>query len=464
MIVVLATLCVATLTLEDILESVSKHYPKVRAAQQKIQAAEGLLTSSRGDFDLKIDTSGGLDPTGYYQAPNADFSLNQMLPFGGIKLGAGYRWGEDLPPYDGKRWTSNDGEAYVKLHAPLLRDRAIDESRLRVMLSQLGVEIAELEAARLQLDVWYEASLKYWKWVATGQELKLRERLLALAEQRERAAIERVARGDAPEIARIDAETFSLSRRETVQEVTVALEVAALDLSVYWRTNDGDPRLPGPDQLPMLPEPTGSTPDLDNEPLRLAFSRRPVLQVFVRERRALEQDLALSSNERLPTLNLELKGSQDFGERGQYGSSPTDITRNESELMITLTGSFPIQQRKARGKQAAVRAKLRELEEELRLVRDLMKAEVNATVTTLKTAHSRAQLAKRAQELSLKLESAERRKFDLGQSNILFLLAREEFSADASVKYIKANLDLQWARAAYERALALRLQNKVAGQ
>lgn len=441
------------LTLDAVLDSTRSHYPKLTAADRKVEEARGKLLANRGVFDLKLAAEGKRDVLGFYDKTDLGVGLEQGLSFGGIDLEGGYRYGEDFPVYKGGSVTSDRGEAFIGANIPLWQDRAIDARRLGVQVSEVEVELQDLNRQLTILQVLGKATRLYWKWVSAGQKKQIIERLLDLAEVRQEAVKRQVEQGSSPEILLRDNMRLIVSRRNLLVGAEVELAAAALDLSLFFRDAEGRPVVPTEQMLPdEFPEPR----PVDNLPVvehvEALPTTRPDLRFFDGLMRQVEVERRFGENLGAPTVDLVVKASQDVGESVLYGASPSDKTINEAEVGVGLKLALPLQRRKGRGEVMRTSAALERLRADYALASQQATAELRQAYVRLEAAVRQIDLVREAFELSLQLEAAERRKFELGQSNLLFVNEREVTTANEATKVISALRTYHEALALYRVA------------
>lgn len=440
------------LRLEGVLSSIDRHFPLVEAARRDQQAAEAELLSARGAFDPTVRTRLDGAPLGGYQNGRFDLLFDAPTPLWGTNLFAGYRvsFGK-FAVYDGKFETNQYGELRAGLSIPLVRNGATDRRRAGIARAELGVPVSATGIKQARIDAMRTGSFRYWEWVAAGQRLNVAKFLLKLAETRDTATEDRVRRGDLARIDRIDNQRAVLGRRGAVVTAERALQAAAIELSIYLRDERGDPRLPDASQLPAeLPGPESSMPETgsgDADPASVALKNRPELERLrlLREQQRIERDLA--RNQMLPAIDLLAIASQDFGP-GNPILAPTVLEGGVSIELPTLN-------RTARGRRQAAEAALARLDAQARFTRDRIRAELADVLSALATARDRVRIAREEVALSREVEEAERTRFTLGDSNLIFVNLREQATAEAALREIDARLDYHRARAAYRAVLAI---------
>jgi len=311
----------------------------------------------------------------------------------------------------------------------------------------IGQEIAGFDVDLKRLETLRDAADAYWKWVAAGQKFDVAERLLSIAVARDQQIAARVRSGDLPEIESVDNERVIIERRERLVAAERSLQEAAIKLSLYYRDGEGRPVVPRldyhPPTFPMPREPAERAFDAG---LRRAMLKRPEVQALTRALDAVEFDVEYARNRFLPDLSLKFEASKDLG----TGPKSLDPTRIDTYL----TFSLPIPLREARGSTRAAESKREAVSAELRYVRDAVTAQVQDARSAVAAAFQRVELARRATVLALRLEDAERKRFEFGQSTILIVNLREQASADAASKEVDALYAFYAALATFAAASA----------
>lgn len=437
------------LTLAEILESTRVHYPPLLAAIQEIELAEGGRRAALGKFDTGLSFGGAADRFGFYENYRLDVGLEQSLQLWGAKLYAGWRLGQgDFAPYSGLLETRDGGEVRAGIKLPLLRDRGIDRSRAKLEQARIGVTLAELSVVEQQILVRQLATWAYWDWVAAGGSFEVARDLLELALARDAFLRESVDAGALPEIEVTDNRRAILKRRSDLVSAERQLSKAAIYLSLYYRDAQGEPVVPEPVRLPGgFPSPEPFDPARFEEDVALALGRRPELQSVRAEAEGVRVDERLGSNLAMPGLDLAL------GATVESGASP-DVKRGPSELKAGLVLSLPVQRREGLGKRQQARAKLEQLRRKEQFLSEKIEAEVRDAAIALKAAFEKASLLDEEVEVTRELESLERERFELGDTNLFTVNLREAAAADAEYRRIESLADYQRAKALYELVLA----------
>jgi len=439
------------LRLQDVIDSVYSSYPLLQVAFNARLIADGELLSSQGGFDLKLKGGGTSGPLGFYKTYRYGTGVSQPLfsggeVFGGYKIGRG-----NFQPWFGERQTNDGGEFSAGFAIPLAQNRQIDARRAALFRATYGRDAVEPDIQTQTIAFVWKASYTYWQWVAAGRNHQIARSLLEIARQRNKGLRKRVDVGDLPRIELTDNQRLIVSRQATLIEAKRKLQQSAIKLSLFLRTPDGLPTVPSEDQLPpAFPEATSVDSDQMDGDIQSALSNRPELVLLELLRMQLDVDLAQARNLYLPMVDAVLYASQDMG-----GAASSKRDKTPFELEASLQVSLPLQRRKARGKIQSIEGKRQQLSVKIGFTQDKIVTEVQQVYAALLAAYDRIAKARQSLELAHTMEEAERRKFDLGDSNLLLVNLRELSTADAAKTVLQTLLDYFQAQADYRAAMAL---------
>jgi hypothetical protein len=405
------------LTLSDVILSVYETYPLFEVALRERDIAAGKELAAWGEFDTELKAYSLTNPMGYYQRYRTLAKLDQPLyqggnVFGGYKIGRG-----EFHPAWYNDETNLGGEFSMGLGVPLLKDRLIDKRRSGVMQASLARQAVEPAVQTQWLSFVRDASQTYWYWVETGQTLQAHRQLLRLAQDRVEQIEQRVLAGDLERIARIDNQRLIALRETKVIESQRKLQRAAIKLSLFLRTPDGQPQLP--DGL-LLPRsfPESAPPDIGqmDQDIQTALAARPELTELELLVQQVRVELAQAENMLLPKLEAVVGVSKDVG-----GPVNEKGTKSPFELEAGVYGEVPLQRREARGKIVAARGKLMQLNAKREFVADKIVAEVQDALSALDAASG--QIAQTLRNLELSREALEmgRTAFDAGDIDLIVL-------------------------------------------
>ena len=441
------------LALEEVLDSVERHYPMLQAAEEERAIAGGRLLTAMGAFDTNARFSSNNMPLGTYENYRFLTGVEQAFAGSGATLFATYRGGYgDFPIYYGERKTADGGEFRAGATVPLLRDRAIDRRRANLQQARIGVEAADPIIDRTRLDIYRSAARVYWVWVTAGERLRLAQKLVDLAVERDKQLQALEKNKLVAPIDRVDNQQNVAARNAILIESQLRFQQASVDLSLFHRDANGQPLLPAPERLPRFPELTRPSEKDFAATLENAYQNRPELKRLRLQREALEVERRLAENQLLPALNSYLVGSQDIGQ-GKPSSGPSRLDRSSLEAGVEF--QVPIQRRDAMGRVAAARAQIRQLFQQEQLARDTIRAEVQSAFANLERAYELRRQAQQRVTLARQVAEAERQRLSAGDSDVLRVTLREQAVFDAEMieigavaEYFRATADFQAATGA----------------
>jgi cobalt-zinc-cadmium efflux system outer membrane protein len=439
------------LTLGEVLESVRRHYPLLRAIEQERGVAAGRLTSAMGAFDTNIDMAGNALAPGTYESYQSNFGLSQLLQRGGMQVFGGYRTGlGNFPTYYLNQLTADAGEFRGGLTMPLARDRAIDSARGGRDKARIERQLAEPTIVRSRLDYMLAATRSYWIWLGSGEREKATERLEQLAVRRDSEIAAKVDRGVMANVERIDNQKNIALRRGLIVQADRAVQQSTIDLSLFLRDDRGKPVLAGPRRMTPLPEPVQPTVTFFEESLSRALTSRPEFRQLALKRQKLFVERKLAANDMKPGIDAQILGNQDAGAGQSPLSGPFGL--NRQVLQASLVFQMPAQRRDARGRLQSVDSQLVQIERQLDYTYDQIRAEVQDSYSKLERAFEFHRQTLLQEELAALVAEAEREQFRLGRSDILRVTLREQAKFDADLleiaarqEYWKADADIRAA-------------------
>jgi outer membrane protein, heavy metal efflux system len=440
------------LTLDMVTNAAKKSFPSLLSTEQRKQVAAGELIAAEGGFDTLLKSQNRWSITGLYENENNDVSLEQPTKLWGTTFFGGWRRGiGDYPVYEGKSQTTESGEARIGVNVPLWRNREIDRRRASLQQAEWGQLIAGHEYEQALIDATRVASYRYWDWVLAGQRLMVAKHLLYIAEQRDNGIRERVEAGDIPEFEALDNQRAIIERQERVVAAQRLLEQSAIQLSLYWRDDAGQPQLPTDEQLPeQFPDPDSIKTLSFAEAMQTSLKQRPEPKRLELQTKQTQTELELQQNQRSPAVDLTLSAANDIGNSKEK--------LNRSELYVGLNIDIPLQQRVATGRAKVAAANIRRLNLDRQLQDERIAAEVKDVYSALSALQKRLSLSADQLAAAEQLAEGEKTRFDLGESTLLFVNLREIAKGDAALQYAEATASLFRSYADYQAILGIKEQ------
>ena len=435
---------------EEVLRSSALTFPSILESFEREAAARGDQLAADGAFDLMLKGEYYDRVTGTWSGGYGKVEAVQPLrPYGAEVFGS-YRVSDGrFPIYENINNTNQLGEFKVGALFSLLRDSRIDQRRFGIEDTRLAAGQAGLDVLLVQLNVQHEALRAYWRWVAAGNEIRVYEELLEIAEARAIGLTRQVREGASPAIALTENEQNVIRRRTLLEEARRNFLTASNSLAFYIRDGSGQMIVPNREQLPPA-ERLGQLPAVEgliDAPLGEVIQNRPELQTF---RLALERaanKVELRRNDLQPQLDASVEVSRDFGPIGDGGP-----TFDSTDTVVGVTFTVPLQRRAARGAVQRAEAELREVEWRQRRITDQIQVELDNILASLDAALRLANLAGDEVRQATAMVQAERTRFRLGAGDFFLVNLREESAADAQIRAIRADLSGRLAAASFNAA------------
>jgi outer membrane protein TolC len=435
---------------EEVLRSSALTFPSILEAFEREAAARSDQLSADGAFDLMLKGEAYDRLTGFYSGGFAKAEVRQPLrPFGAEVFGSYRVSNGDFPTYENENYTNNLGELKVGALFSLLRNRDIDSRRFAIEDTRLAASQARLDVMLVQLNVQLEALRAYWRWVVAGEEIRVFEELLEIAEARQVGLTREVREGARAAIALTENEQNLLQRRALLEQARRDFQTASNSLGFYLRGSDGQLIVPTREMLPDAAriKPVAPVEQLVATPMSEVIASRPELQTFKLALERANNRVALRRNDLQPKLDASVELSRDFGQIGPGGPG-----FDSTDTVVGLTFTVPLQRREARGRLRRAEAELRETELRQRRIADQITTEVGNILANLGAAVRLAELARAEVRQAGQLVQAERTRFRLGAGDFFLVNLREERAADAQVRAIRAELAGRLAEASYNAA------------
>ena len=439
------------LLLSDVIASTYRAFPLLEIARLQSGVAAGQQVSAWGAYDTKLEYYSLNQPVGFYETYRNGIGVARQLWWGGY-ASAGYTVGRgSFEPWYRERQTDSGGEFKVGLVQPLLQGRAIDPQRVELFQANLQRQAVEPEIQHQVLVAGREASIAYWMWVEIGNVLKTQERLLDIAVKRGeqlqlKLANKRSTRLDVAQNAQLIEE-----RILKVNETKLKFRDTAFKLSMFLRDEQGAPRLPPPEWLPIdFPAITEIPPGNFEQDFQNAMASRPELLLINLDMQSLRLDLSLARNQTLPNVDMTLRASQDMG----LQTSQTN-DKEEFQLEAGIIGDVPIQRRKAFGKIQKTQAKMAQISQKYEFQRNKIGVELQSARNALDIAQQNVVAARELLKLANETLDLFRLEFDANRRDVFFLLGQEVKVNDSEVKLLEAERDFYIALASMQAALGL---------
>jgi len=432
-------------SLQDLAELVFANHPIVKQAALLSGEARSQVLQARGGFDPKLSADfhrkqfGGTD---YYNKWGNELKV-PLWP-GGIDLKASYdRYvGTYVNP---ETHTPLSGLAGVGLSIPIGQGLLIDARRSTLRQAQIMQAAAEADRVKQINEVWLQAAKDYWNWYYSYQQAQLIGEGVALADRRFQATARRAQIGDQAPIDSVEAQITVQDRLVQANQLQVDLQNARLVLSNHlWDQNNQPMELPtyAAPQVPVLD--TVRRAEFQRLADLAASSHPTLLKLGAKSRQ-----LGVEERYRRELLKPKLNVSGTLISQGDFyrGEVPGYYDFGWNNHKVGVDFALPLFLRAERGKLQYTRIQLKENALEQQQSQRTIVTRVNTVYNTLKAYEQ--QLALQAQTIANQrtLLRAELVKFELGESTIFLINARE-------TKLIDLRIKQESLRASYEKSRA----------
>ena len=430
----------AELTPEIVAKSSVNYHPLVKATETELDQAEGELLTSQGAFDPVIKGAGGTYATGDYTGSYYGATIEQPLEFMGSRIFAGYReGGGSFPIYENEFETNDDGESRVGFELPLLRDSDTDRRRTNIQRNILQKVIASNNIEQRKIELTRASYFAFFEWASANIKLKIFKNLVKIAEERDQQLRTRQVNGDIPEFDVLDNMRAVLQRRSQEKQAQAVLRKSEFELSLLLRDESGSQINPEQYSFPStLREPDQISLNDKELHLNIAKEQRPELKRIRSQIDQLELELKLNDNQRLIRSDLFAQSSQDFG----TGSTSKDDT----ETKLGIKFEIPLRFRTQDGRESTLSARSRELSLQKEFLLQRISTDILDALTAYSISQERFMIAKKEAKAAEDLENGERKRLELGDSNLIFVNIRELTTADAKIRVVDSIVDLWRAK------------------
>jgi outer membrane protein TolC len=459
------------LTIEEVLARIELTHPLLRATGLYRAEARAKVLKSLGAWEPKLRNELEMDRYQTYNLTNVSGAPNHLTAaYHDIFLKVGHPWGWEM--FGGIRNgfgdhatilgqnTLNPSDRNVQSPAVavpqdlqlfwpqqmaivggkfnFLRGFMINEEYADFQQAELSSPQAEVKVAQKRQDLFLAGAVQYWDWQVAVKQAEVQKQTLAVAEARFAQVQGRAKAGAVALLDAIEAEQEVQRRREAAIAAQRKVEYEQYKLSLFlWEK--GEPVTPQPE---WAPEFTGETHLPSEEEILgakvAAKEDRPEVRALAIDIQMNDIQLKLAKNNLLPKLTVE--GGPAMGSIYYFGGIG---------YRVGTMFSMPLFNREARGKVSHAEAQQERLTYELWHAEQQVSIDVDNWVSAIVRARDRVRAATEAYRLAKTLEEGERKRFELGATNILFVNTRERNAVEAAYELYRAQYDYVLARGGF---------------
>ena len=422
----------STLTLSRMFDQVKLFHPIARQAQLQPDMANAELFKTKGAFDPVVST--GLD-----QKQFADKSYYSLLD-GGVKwatgIGAvvksGYEFNRGLF-LNPENNTPSNGLLYAGISMPLGQGLIIDDRRAALRSARIGTEIAEQKKREILNQLLYNASEHYFEWFRSYHIRSVFNNAFRNANERYRAVVLNSLSGDRPAIDTIEAKIqLQIIEAGLNQSILEFNNSVLLFSSFFWDTENK------PVGLSTALKPLNINDiALQDEVTRILISdtdfreNHPYMLQLRQKLRQLEIDRKLKQDRLKPVLNVQFNPLTEPTGDGLL----TNFSVNNFKWGLEFR--MPLLLRKERGDIRLAEFKIQENQLETENLSINLLNIFDSRINEWTALREQAEIYAAAADNYERMFNAENRLFEIGESSLFLVNAREQALINARIKYIE---------------------------
>lgn len=406
------------LSYNEFLGYVKKYHPLVKSAQLEINKAQANLMMARGGFDPKIEADFDqkqFKDKGYYSVFNSSFKIPTWY---GIEVKAGFDNSEGIF-VNPENTLPNQGLTSLGITIPVGQGLLINQRMADLRKAKIQIQLSQAERKLQAIEVVYNASIAYFIWKRNYSEVQLYKNYLKNAAIRYKGILTLIKNGDKPAIDSVEAGIVLKTRKWNLEDSSLKLAKAKLELSNYLWLDNNVPLELQDDILPenRLEKTIGETLKT-NEILadNISIENHPKINSIENKLAILEVDRKLKANSLLPKMDV---GYHYLSEPNYWNDT------NFNNYKIGLNFKFPLFLRKERGSLQLAKFKIQDTKLSLDLERVQLKNKINAQQTEINSIEKQLQLLSDLVSGNSQMLQSEERLFSLGESSIFLLNSRE---------------------------------------
>lgn len=419
-----------TLTLVNFQELVLNNHPLIKSADLYNEIAASYLLKGQGILDPKFysDFDGKqFKDQNYFKRWNSEVKIPTKFP---IDIAFGYEnnTGDFL---NNENLIPSNGLLYGQINISLLRGLLFDEQRFALRESKLLAEKSQTEKELVVRNIITQSLQVYVNWSMAYREMDIVQSYLNRVTERHNFVIQLFENGDKPAIDTIESRTNLNTATKAQISAKENLLQKKQKLNMFLWTNNGEPLALKESVIPQNITFVTKTLFTETRLITQYWDMDPIIRKKQIEVEQINLENRLEREQLKPQLDLKLNTIHSLGDNTlSYSYSPNDYKIGASFVV-------PIRNRKIRGQIKMNEAFI-----------DQNKLDQDYYLSELKNNHDMLNLTQNLNQEALgvseeKVEnsnlllSAEKLKFELGESSVFLLNSRERKLLEAETEYLK---------------------------
>ncbi len=431
------------LSFEDYIQWVQEFHPISIQADLNLRLGQMEVRKARGGFDPML--YGNLDKKEFNQSTYFEKrEVGVLVPtWMGVELMGNFE--QNSGAYlNSERAVPTNGLLAAGAALNLGQGLLLDDRRATLQKAKLYEQATEVERLNFRNELNLQATAAYWKWAAAFENKLVLEEGVKLAEVRFNGIKRSYELGDQAAIDTVEALSQLLNRQYRLQLADISFFENTQVLNTYLWNDSGEPM-----QLDsaIIPQTLSQflSPAPEAEELRTLVGRHPELLLTDFDLATLNVEKRLRTQELLPVVKLKY----NFLTENLADARPSPLFENNYKWGLTVY--TPLFLRKTRGELGSTIAKLeikqtgRNLKEQQ--LRTKLEAELNSWNVLNQQVRTLAENVKSLDALLI----GETRRFEIGESSLFLVNAREVavFDARVTLNELSSRLQIAYAKARF---------------
>ncbi len=431
------------LSFEDYIQWVQEFHPISIQADLNLRLGQMEVRKARGGFDPML--YGNLDKKEFNQSTYFEKrEVGVLAPtWMGVELMGNFE--QNSGAYlNSERAVPTNGLLAAGAALNLGQGLLLDDRRATLQKAKLYEQATEVERLNFRNELNLQATAAYWKWAAAFENKLVLEEGVKLAEVRFNGIKRSYELGDQAAIDTVEALSQLLNRQYRLQLADISFFENTQVLNTYLWNDSGEPM-----QLDsaIIPQTLSQflSPAPEAEELRTLVGRHPELLLTDFDLATLNVEKRLRTQELLPVVKLKY----NFLTENLADARPSPLFENNYKWGLTVY--TPLFLRKTRGELGSTIAKLeikqtgRNLKEQQ--LRTKLEAELNSWSVLNQQVRTLAENVKSLDALLI----GETRRFEIGESSLFLVNAREVavFDARVTLNELSSRLQIAYAKARF---------------
>ena len=434
---------VQKLSFEDYMKWVQDFHPISIQANLNLRLGQMEVRKARGGFDPML--YGNLDKkefnqSTYFEKREAGVLVSTWM---GVELMGNFE--QNSGAYlNSERNVPTNGLLSAGAAVNLGQGLLLDDRRATLQKAKLYEQATAVERLNFRNELNLQATAAYWKWAAAYENKLVLEEGVKLAEVRFNGIKRSYELGDQAAIDTVEALSQLLNRQYRLQLADITFFENTQVLNTYLWNDSGEPMLLDSAIIPQaLSQFLNPAPEA--EELRTLVGRHPELLLTDFDLASLNVEKRLRTQELLPVVKLKY----NFLTENLADARPSPLFENNYRWGVTVY--TPLFLRKTRGELGSTIAKLEIKQTGRNLKEQQLRTKLEAELNSWNVLNQQVRtLAENVKSLEALL-TGETRRFEIGESSLFLVNAREVavFDARVTLNELSSRLQIAYAKARF---------------